>query len=103
MGLVIVDVSPSLDGYVAGPGVSVAEPFGDAGLRLHRWLGFEATPTEADREQAERMFAVVKGATTFTFVTTFGGPSARRSELEQAGVLTTPHATHLTVQPVPSR
>ncbi|MGH3397460.1 MAG: dihydrofolate reductase family protein [Streptosporangiaceae bacterium] len=196
MGLVIVDVSPSVDGYVAGPGVSVAEPFGDAGLRLHRWLGFEATPTEADREQAERMFAtagavvlgrrmfevgigtwgpdgafglpsfvvtrrphepVVKGPTTFTFVTTgvpgaldqareaagskdvvvaggadiiqqclaagladelrlhvapvllgggtslFGGPPARRAELEQAGVLTTAHATHLTFQLAPSR
>jgi hypothetical protein len=48
MGLVIVDVSPSLDGYV-------------------------------------------------------GGPSARRTEVEQAGVVTTPYATHLTYQLAPSR
>jgi hypothetical protein len=35
VGRLFVDVSPSLDGYVAGRGVSVAEPFGDAGMRLH--------------------------------------------------------------------
>lgn len=58
MGKVIIDASPSVDGYVAGADVSVERPFGRAGHRLHRWLGFEgATPTAADREAAERMFA----------------------------------------------
>jgi hypothetical protein len=28
MGNAVVDVSPSVDGYVAGPGVSVERPFG---------------------------------------------------------------------------
>lgn len=58
MGSVIVDVSPSVDGYLAGPGVSAERPFGTAGHRLHRWLGFEdASPTDADREVAGRMLA----------------------------------------------
>lgn len=55
---VVVDVSPSLDGYVAGPAVTVERPFGSADHRLHRWLGFEgSTPTAADREAAQRMLA----------------------------------------------
>ncbi|MGQ0575041.1 MAG: dihydrofolate reductase family protein [Pseudonocardia sp.] len=60
MGEVIVDVSASVDGFVAGPGVGVDRPFGTAGHRLHRWLGFDgADPGEADRAAAER---VVSGA-----------------------------------------
>lgn len=58
MGKIIVDVSPSVDGFVAGTAVSVERPFGAAGHRLHRWLGFEgAAPAGADQEAAERMFA----------------------------------------------
>lgn len=56
MGRVILDMSPSVDGYVAGRGVSVAEPFGDAGHRLHRWLRSTAATPEDDRAAA-RMFA----------------------------------------------
>lgn len=67
---IIVEISPSVDGYVAGAGVSVAKPFGDAGLRLHRWIGFEDTePTAVDAERAAAMFegvgAVVLGRTMF--------------------------------------
>ncbi|WP_109507607.1 dihydrofolate reductase family protein [Nocardioides speluncae] len=70
MSKVIVDVSPSLDGYLAGEEVSVERPFGTAGHRLHRWLGFEgATPAEADHEAAAAMFvtagAVVLGRRMF--------------------------------------
>jgi dihydrofolate reductase len=58
MGKTVVDVSPSADGYVAGPGVSVERPFGSAGHRLHRWLGFEGVPPSAeDQEAAKAMFA----------------------------------------------
>jgi dihydrofolate reductase len=58
MGDVVVEVSPSADGFVAGRGVSVERPFGHAGHRLHRWIGFEgAEPTAADRAAAERVFA----------------------------------------------
>ncbi|GAA1241914.1 dihydrofolate reductase family protein [Pseudonocardia aurantiaca] len=70
MGNVVVEMSPSVDGYVAGTGVSVERPFGNAGVRLHRWLGFDGeTPTEADRAAAERVFtgagAVVIGRRMF--------------------------------------
>jgi len=39
MAKVIVDVSMSLDGFVAGPNVRAAEPMGDGGERLHAWMG----------------------------------------------------------------
>ena len=58
MSKVIVEISPSVDGFVAGSGVSVERPFGDAGHRLHRWIGFEGTePTGEDDAAAEAMFA----------------------------------------------
>lgn len=57
MGRVIIDMSPSLDGFIAGTGVSAEQPFGDAGLRLHRWLGLDdGRPEEVDRQAAARMF-----------------------------------------------
>lgn len=70
MGRGIIDMSPSLDGYAAGNGVSVEQPFGDAGHRLHRWLSFEATePSAEDVAAATRMFekagAVIIGRRMF--------------------------------------
>lgn len=70
MGRIIVDMSPSLDGYIAGKGVSTELPFGDAGHRLHHWLGFEdRIPADADRDAAQRMFetagAVIVGRRMF--------------------------------------
>jgi len=38
MGLVFADLSISLDGYIAGPNAGVANPLGDGGERLHRWI-----------------------------------------------------------------
>ena len=53
-----MEVSPPTDGYLAGSGVGVERPSGDAGERLHRWIGFAgAAPTDADRAAADRMFA----------------------------------------------
>lgn len=58
MARVIIDMSPSLDGFVAGEGVTIDAPFGDAGHRLHRWLGMDGgVPEAADDEAARRMFA----------------------------------------------
>lgn len=82
MGQIIADVSPSVDGYVAGKGISIDKPFGDAGHRLHHWLGFEgAKPTPADQEAAERMFAgagaVVLGRRMFDVgISTWGDDGA---------------------------
>jgi hypothetical protein len=47
MGLVISDVSISLDGYVTGPNDSRENPFGDGAEMLHGWM-FDAA-TDDDR------------------------------------------------------
>lgn len=70
MGRVIIDMSPSLDGFIAGAGVFTERPFGKAGLRLHRWLGLDGgRPEDADRQAAARMFettgAIVLGRCMF--------------------------------------
>ena len=53
MGMVFVDVSLSLDGMIAGPGVSRAQPMGRSGERLHAWLDGDDT----DRAAAAATFA----------------------------------------------
>jgi dihydrofolate reductase len=37
MGKVVLDISTSLDGFVAGPNPSLEEPLGQRGDRLHEW------------------------------------------------------------------
>jgi dihydrofolate reductase len=48
MSKVRVHISTSLDGYIAGPNQSMAEPLGEGGERLHDWL----VQLKAWREQA---------------------------------------------------
>jgi dihydrofolate reductase len=50
MGTVIVEMSMSLDGYIAGPGDSDANPLGDGGQRLHEWMVAGDGLTAAGRE-----------------------------------------------------
>jgi dihydrofolate reductase len=38
MGKVYVDISMSLDGFVAGPNPSLEDPLGEGGERLHEWV-----------------------------------------------------------------
>ena len=38
MAAVFIDISTSLDGYVAGPNQSTEEPLGEGGERLHEWV-----------------------------------------------------------------
>jgi len=45
MGKVIADQSISLDGFTTGPNVSVGNPLGDGGERLHQWMS--STPANA--------------------------------------------------------
>lgn len=58
MSRVILHFSISLDGHVAGPGVSVEQPMGAGGERLHDWL-FVSPRGEADRQVEEELKAVV--------------------------------------------
>jgi dihydrofolate reductase len=69
MGMVRVHMSTSLDGFVTGPDVSVEQPMGVGGERLHEWM-FAASDV-TDIETAAEMFstrttgAVVMGRRTF--------------------------------------
>ena len=69
MGTVRVHMSMSLDGFVTGPDVSVEQPMGVGGERLHEWLFAASDAT--DIETAAEMFstrttgAVVMGRRTF--------------------------------------
>ena len=38
MGALILDITMSLDGYVAGPNASLEEPLGEGGEALHEWV-----------------------------------------------------------------
>jgi dihydrofolate reductase len=48
MGLTYADLSISLDGYIAGPNVSVDNGMGDGGERLHDWMFAGRTDREAE-------------------------------------------------------
>ncbi|KOX03171.1 MULTISPECIES: dihydrofolate reductase family protein [Micromonospora] len=68
MARVLLDVTMSLDGFMAGPNVSVEHPMGEGGLRLHEWL-FNTSTSEVDaeieREMSTTTGAVVLGRRTF--------------------------------------
>ena len=65
MGLVICQISISLDGFVAGPNQSLENPIGEGGMRLHQWLfdtaswreqqGLEGGTRSADSEIVETL------------------------------------------------
>jgi dihydrofolate reductase len=67
-----LNISMSLDGYVAGPSQSVAHPLGEGGEKLHEWVvplryfreihGMEGGATGPDNDIAAEMFQNV-GAT----------------------------------------
>ena len=63
-GQVILAFSMSLDGFVAGPKVSVDVPMGEGGMKLHEWL-FEDAPEGSDgidARMAKEAFAAVGAA-----------------------------------------
>lgn len=68
MGKVILHFSMSLDGFIAGPNVSVESPMGEGGLRLHDWL-LSKPQDDIDayiaRGIAQAIGAVVLGKRTF--------------------------------------
>ncbi len=67
MGMVVADMSVSLDGYVTGPHDSRENPFGDGASGLHDWFGDAAT--DEDRALLAHLLdgvgAVVMGRTSF--------------------------------------
>ncbi|HEX4734916.1 MAG TPA: dihydrofolate reductase family protein [Thermoleophilaceae bacterium] len=69
MGKVTVDISVSLDGFIAGPNPSREEPLGAHGEELHEWMvrtkgwrephGLEGGESGPDSDMMERAFAGV--------------------------------------------
>jgi len=68
MAKVTLDMSMSLDGFIAGPNIGVERPMGKGGERLHEWL-FNPSASEVDaaveREMSATTGAVVLGRRTF--------------------------------------
>lgn len=66
MSKVIANMSMSLDGFIAGPDVSVKHPMGEGGERLHEWM---FPPKGNNQEVVDEMFqnvgAVVMGRQMF--------------------------------------
>jgi len=77
MGKVIAEISMSVDGVVAGTDTSTEHRLGKDGGLLHDWM-FEGTDAHRPAEP------LVKGPTTFTFVTD-GPESALRQAKAAAG------------------
>ena len=69
MSKVVLDVSMSLDGFMAGPNVREEEPMGDGGERLHEWYAGTGPNGEVDlgvgRESDGTVGATVIGRRTF--------------------------------------
>lgn len=57
----------SLDGYIAGPNISVQNPLGEDGEQLHDWLFDKKTKTDAaiSKERTETSGAVIVGFHTY--------------------------------------
>jgi dihydrofolate reductase len=67
MGIIRLDMTTSLDGYVVGPHDSVDAPMGDGGFRLFNWLDLRDQPGPSGRVFAEAMSsrAVISGRRTY--------------------------------------
>lgn len=53
MGKVLLEVSMSLDGYVAGPDVSAEAPMGRGGEVLHEWMFAGRSPDDSQRFETD--------------------------------------------------
>jgi len=53
MGKVLMEMSMSLDGYVAGPDVSAEFPMGRGGERLHEWMFAGRSAAESERFETD--------------------------------------------------
>src|SRR6478735_4474885 len=64
---VILDITMSLDGFVAGPNVNPDQPMGENGIRLHDWLFGLKSDLDAKiiSAQVENAGAVIVGGSTY--------------------------------------
>jgi dihydrofolate reductase len=61
MGKVFVELSASLDGFIAGPNVAVGNGMGDGGERLHEWM-FPADGSKGRSDEARKGMFGTSGA-----------------------------------------
>jgi dihydrofolate reductase len=85
MGNVIVDLSMSLDGYIAGPNDGPGNPLGDGGEALFEWMNVNReaygtkdfiNPPEASRKVVDEWYeggAIISGRRTFDIADGWGG------------------------------
>lgn len=64
---VVLTITMSLDGFIAGPNASPSNPLGEGGLRLHDWILKDKNEDDVKtiREVVETSGAVVVGGTTY--------------------------------------
>ena len=65
---VVVNITMSLDGFIAGPGISKQLPMGEDGLRLHDWIFGSKTGIDSNllNEVMKTSGAVIVGSRTYT-------------------------------------
>jgi dihydrofolate reductase len=85
MGKVVVDLSMSLDGYIAGPNDGPGNPLGDGGGALFEWMRVNSeaygtkdfiNPPEASRAVVDEWYdcgAIISGRRTFDIAGGWGG------------------------------
>jgi dihydrofolate reductase len=68
-GKLLIAFTMSLDGFIAGPEISVEDPMGKGGERLHEWIFSDSADRGVDPEMAKELFdlvgAVILGRRTF--------------------------------------
>ena len=94
MGKVVVDISMSLDGFVAGPNPTLEEPLGEKGEELHEWVvrtnywrerhGLEGGEEDEDSEVIREAFSSV-GASVMGMKMFSGGSGPWESDPRSMG------------------
>lgn len=64
---VILEITMSIDGFIAGPGISAENPLGIEGRKLHKWIFEEKTPADEAllKETMNAAGAVIMGHRTY--------------------------------------
>jgi dihydrofolate reductase len=67
VGKVVLDITMSLDGFVAGPNASTENPLGEGGIRLHDWMFKSQSDADAKviEETVKSAGAVLVGRRTY--------------------------------------
>ncbi len=67
MPIIVLDITMSLDGFIAGSNISSSLPMGENGLRLHDWIFDRKTESDAKilGDLVASTGAVIVGRTTF--------------------------------------